>query len=699
MARWRAALPVAVLLLVASGAVADPSHFPRPPQLEPDIRFWQRIYSKVTTQGGLLHDDRYLDIVYDELNFAPGSPVRDRTAQVDAARTRFERMLRRIASTPRDDLDAEERRVLALFPPNVTDTALGEAADHVRFQLGQADRFREGLVRSGTWERHVEETLRREGLPPELSALPHVESSFNPRATSKVGAAGLWQFMRSTAKRWLRVDATVDERLDPYKSTLAAAQFLNINYAILGSWPLALTAYNHGAGGMRHAREQMGTDDIVTIVRNYQSRTFGFASRNFYVSFLAALEIDRNPEKFFGRIERATGDSSRVVRLPAAVSAPVLEKAVGTDREALRALNLALLEPVWSGKRPIPRGFDLHVPAGTDPSRLVAKLGGSGASHPRESSVVVRKGDTLDRIATTYGLRAAELAEFNALTDRAVRPGTTLRIPPSPSPPPATPMEAPAADVYVVQAGDSLSDIARRVGISDKLLMAQNAIRDPNFLYEGQKLRVARGVETVPTPATAPDPAPAAATEPRPRPESARARPQPASEEEAAETSPGLLPGVESAASADPSDYSVTGGAVTVLGAETLGHYAEWLGVTPARLRELNGMTAGAPLSIGRRLKLDLSVVDAPTFTTRRTRFHHRLQDDFFQHWRITGQEKHRLQNGESLWTLTRRSAVPVWLLRQYNPSVDFKTIRAGAEIMLPKLEAVPPTAADGAGR
>jgi membrane-bound lytic murein transglycosylase D len=698
--RWLTVLSVETVLAIAlcGQAVADPAQFPRPPQLEPDVLFWQRIYSKVTTQGGLLHDDRFLGIVYEELSFPAGMPSRDRVAMVDAARDKYEKVLRRLGSGVRDDLSADERRVLALFPPTVTDAELADAADHLRFQLGQADRFREGLLRSGTWERHVQDTLRREGLPPELSALPHVESSFNPRAYSKVGAAGLWQFMRSTGKRWLRVDNVVDERLDPYKSTLAAAQFLNINYAILGSWPLALTAYNHGAGGMRRAKEQMGTDDIVTILRNYQSRTFGFASRNFYVSFLAALEIDRNPEKFFGRIERSPADTSRTVRLPVSVSAQALEKTLGTDRETLRNLNLSLLDPVWSGRRTVPRGFELHVPAATDPQKLASKLGADehDATPGRPASYTVRKGDTLDRIATTYGLRTAELAEFNGLADRKVRTGMTLKMPPPPAV--AAPAAAPAvdtasADIYVVRAGDSLSEIARKVGLSDKALLAQNGIKDPNFLYEGQKLKVGQAD------ATPPPAAPAADTpvDVRPRAESAHAKPQPTSREEAAANGPGLMPGIEGAASADPSDYSVTDGTAIVQGAETLGHFAEWLGVTPAHLRELNKMAAGAPLPIGRRIRLDLGTVDAAAFVERRTRFHQQMQDEFFQHYRITGQEKRRLQPGESLWSLTKRSAVPVWLLRQYNPAVDFTNMRVGTEIVLPRVEAVPAVPAEPA--
>src|SRR5260370_27657202 len=104
----------------------------------------------------------------------------------------------------------------------------------------------------------------------------------------------------------MRLENAVDDRLDPFRSTEAAAQLLAYNYRLLGSWPLALTAYNHGAEGVRRAKDTLGTDDIVRIVRTYKGRTFGFASRNFYVSFLAALEIDRNPERYFGGGERAS---------------------------------------------------------------------------------------------------------------------------------------------------------------------------------------------------------------------------------------------------------------------------------------------------------------------------------------------------------------------------------------------------------
>jgi membrane-bound lytic murein transglycosylase D len=738
--------------LAASAAHAAAQDFPRPPQLEPDVAFWRRIYSSVTTQGGLLHDDRYLDVIYEEISFAPGLAPRERADLVDTARAKYEHILRDLASSPHDPLTADEQRVRALFPANASAAALREAADHVRFQLGQADRFKEGLVRAGAWEHHVEATLEKQGLPGELSALPHVESSFNPRAYSKVGAAGMWQFMRSTGRRWLRVDTVVDERLDPYKSTVAAAQFLGINYSILGTWPLALTAYNHGAGGMLRAKELMGTDDIVTIVRNYQSRTFGFASRNFYVSFLAALEIDRNVDKYFGRLERAPADSSRTIKLAHYVPVSALARAYATDRDTLKNLNFALMEPVWAGQRFVPRGFELRVPAlgaqANDRTAQKALASDSFDGQKRDPSHKVRRGETLERIAVAYGIRPADLLAFNGLRDAAaVKTGTVLKLPPqqpvgaapgeagsapaalaatpsapagpaaapaatppAPQPPPtfvaaqAAPAAAAAelngADVYVVRSGDVLSEIAQRYSLSEAQLMAQNGIKDRNFLFEGQKLKVTAQALASTTTAAPAEPViieDAPPEDAKPAVESARAKPQPVSREQAAELGPGLVPGIESAASADPSDYSVSGDTAIVQGAETLGHFADWLSVSANRIREINHMRPGSTLTLGRRIKIDLSQVDAARFEERRARYHRQLQDDFFQRYKIAGQERYRLKSGESLWTLTQKTNVPVWLLRQYNPDTDFTTVRIGTEIVMPKIESTAAAAAPAA--
>src|ERR1700691_2938694 len=319
-------LAVCAFASLAQAQSGEP--MPRPPQLERDVQFWIRVYTQIDTNAGFLHDQYNLAVVYDTLHFASSTPPSERQRLVEEARARYEAALRRIADAGDTPVSAEDQHIKDLWGPEGTPARLRSAVDDIRFQLGQADRFRGGMIRAGAWETHIAETLANLGLPAELAALPHVESSFNPSAYSKVGAAGLWQFMRATGRRYLRIDGAGDDRLDPFRSTQAAAQLLAYNYSVLGSWPPALTASNHGTAGVRHAKETLGTDDIVTVVRTYHGRTFGFASRNFYVSFLAALEIDRDPEKYFGPLQKEPEARFQEVQLPAYVNATALEHAL-----------------------------------------------------------------------------------------------------------------------------------------------------------------------------------------------------------------------------------------------------------------------------------------------------------------------------------------------------------------------------------
>src|SRR6516165_7927429 len=344
---WVCVLSLAMLGSVRTEAAEDP--MPRPPQLDRDVQFWIRVYTQIDTNAGFLHDQSNLGVVYETLRFAPDSPPSERQRLVDQSRERIAAALRRIAAGGDAEVSAEDQHIRELWGAEGTPARLRAAVDDIRFQLGQADRFRSGVIRSGAWETHIAETLANLGLPAELAVLPHVESSFDPSAYSKVGAAGLWQFMRSTGRRYMRIDGAEDDRLDPFRSTEAAAQLLAYNYRVLGTWPLALTAYNHATAGVRHAKETMGTDDIVRIVRSYSSRTFGFASRNFYVSFLAALDIDHNPEKYFGPLPKETEARFQELEVPAYVSAASLEHILKIDAAQLRVLNPALLPAVWSG--------------------------------------------------------------------------------------------------------------------------------------------------------------------------------------------------------------------------------------------------------------------------------------------------------------------------------------------------------------
>ena len=692
-------------------AAADENPFVRPAELEPDIAFWRRVYTEVTTEGGLLHDQDDLSVVYEILKLPSDLSGRARTKRIEDTKKKYAHILDRLAAGA-TDLSEEEQRVLDLWPKATRRSRFEEAAEGIRFQLGQADRFREGVVRSGAWREHIAGTFTKMGLPKELAALPHVESSFNTYAYSKVGAAGMWQFMRGTGRRFLRIDAAVDERLDPYRSTEAAARFLEQNYIVLGSWPLALTAYNHGPGGMKRAQEQLGTSDIVTVVRKYSSRSFGFASRNFYVAFLAALEIDSDPDKYFGPIRRNPTDTSLVLQVPAFVPASRLANVLELDREDLRRLNPSLLPSVWRGARHVPRGFELRVPNTIDLSAVLTQLtsGERYEAQVAETQHRVRSGESLSTIATRYGTSIAAIAELNNL-DRPyrIRAGQVLALPgarggqapivvasaertvaqPAKAPTPPTGVVGTEENRYVVKRGDTLEKIAAKHGLSQESLMELNNIRNRNFLYEGQVLALARSARAAP-PVEAEVPVEVVASAPVPEPASETEAAEPTSEREAEEIGPALVPGTQAAESADPADYSVGGDDnVIVQAAETLGHYAEWLDVRASDLRRLNKMSFATPVIVGRKVKLSFAKVTHDQFEARRQEYHRQLQEAFFTQFRIKDTSTHTVRSGESIWVIAQqRYNIPIWLLRQYNPDLDLGDIRPGTKLVIPVVEA-----------
>jgi membrane-bound lytic murein transglycosylase D len=760
----------ALLVMLASPMLARGEAIPRPEAIQQDVNFWIRVYTEVNTNEGFLHDERNLGVIYETLKFSAGSSSRDRQRMVDERRDRHISALRRIiaalpAEATREALSADDKRLLALWGPNPSAIILRDATTRMRFQLGQADRFREGLIRSSSWSSHIAETFANQGLPSELAVLPHVESSFDAAAYSKVGAAGLWQFMRSTGRRYMRVDDAVDERLDPYRSTEAAAQLLAYNYRVLGSWPLALTAYNHGAAGMRRAKESVGTDDYVKINRTYSSRTFGFASRNFFPSFLAALTVDENPEKYFGALDRRPEQKFHELSMPAYVRLATLERALQVDREQLRALNPAWRPTIYNGTRLVPRGYRLRLPADMaekwTPELLAARLPANelyaGQITPRSHRV--RRGETMAAIAQRYGMSAAHLAEMNGLSANAsLRAGRHLNLPeqlprtlsgtPSsatvaaaaenaaPSPANATAASAPVGEFYVVRRGDSLEAIAARVSVAQADLLKMNSLRNPDFLYEGQRLRIAgeavavtaaeaevkvaaidaaRGeaqregaaVQVVREETTRPigtgEPtrgrprsAAAAAMEAASTPEVATAVVQaaesarePVSASQAEELSPALGPVSVSQGLADSIDYQVRDdGSIRVEATETLGQYADWLQIPTQKLRNVNKLRPRQPVLLGQKLNLDYSRVSREAFEQVRRDYHAKLQAEFFVQHRIAGTEVYIVRRGDSLWTMTQKfSNLPIWLLRQYNPDTDLSDLRAGTQVVMPRVE------------
>ena len=133
-------------LVVATAAVAARSDFPQPKALEPDVTFWKRIYSEVGTDGGLIHDTHDLSLVYEVVKF-PSRYGADR--HTEDRKRYYQSILRSLAAGKRSGLSPDEKRVLALFGRDATSSRLRLASERIRFQLGQADKFRAGIIRSG----------------------------------------------------------------------------------------------------------------------------------------------------------------------------------------------------------------------------------------------------------------------------------------------------------------------------------------------------------------------------------------------------------------------------------------------------------------------------------------------------------------------------------------------------------------------
>jgi membrane-bound lytic murein transglycosylase D len=520
---------------------------------------------------------------------------------------------------------------------------------------------------------------------------------------------------------------------------------------------------------MKRAMSKLGTDDISVVAATYKSRTFGFASRNFYTEFLAALDVDRTAERYFGPVTPLQPVRYEVATLKHFLPAKAVEQALGIDRETLREHNRSLRPAVWNGAKYMPKDFELRVPADALKQPIdvaLASIPGPQrfAVQHRDRLYTVRRGDSLSKIARKYDVKQSELVALNNLRSRhRIRAGQVLVLPDAPGArAPIARAEPPADGVYRVRRGDTISRIAARFGLTEASLVAMNGLRNRHQIAVGQRLlvsasatahRPAPAIETKVASAAPPAPKPAerAAVEP-PAPKevepiaaasgaqvgdsievASNARVEDSIEvapdsrvedpievasnarvEDSIEVAPDSrvedpieVAGAEIASALaedlasqpstiasvvipapDPSDYSVSDDdRITVQANETLGHYADWLEVSTSRLRRLNGIRYGTPVGIGRPTKLDFSVVSRETFEQRRLEYHHTLQEEFFDVYEVVGTDTHRLKRGDTLWELAeKRYRVPVWLLRQYNPTLDFSALQAGTRLTVPRI-------------
>jgi membrane-bound lytic murein transglycosylase D len=478
--KLRSSLVIAALTLsVALPAVGQAApHFPEPAALRTQVNFWKKIFAVYSKHQIVVHDPENLGRVYSVLDFrdraaAGESAIVLEIVQRDAVAKEKERIrgiLLRLDARQGNTggLDDEERKVWDLFGKDKDPRRFAAAAapDRIRTQRGLRERFAEGVRVSRRYLGEMEEVFRREGLPTELTRLPLVESCFDIEAYSKVGAAGIWQFMPSTGRSYMSIGGVVDERRDPLRATRGAALHLKENYEALGSWPLAITAYNHGRAGVRRAVRETGSSDIGVIVKRYRGPLFGFASRNFYAEFLAALAVERQYKTHFGELQFDAPFVGDEIQLSEALGGHVAAKCADIPPEQLAQLNPAVDSAVFVGSGGnIPRGYLLRVPPGTAgafqqrlaqiaaDNRVVAvqssrsrrgenvrtvrsatrqrPAGRAGAKVAATSHRThkVAKGQTLSHIAERYRVPVGKLRSANGLRGNSVKAGQVLKIP------------------------------------------------------------------------------------------------------------------------------------------------------------------------------------------------------------------------------------------------------------------------------
>ncbi len=333
--------------------------FSVPEALKHSTQFWKLIYSKYSGDEAVIHDTENLQVIYSSMKKGAG---------VDAEKERIRKTLLKLAAGGYEekDLNAEEKQIFHLFD-SVSEPEKFKAAaapGRIRSQTGQKDKFVKAIETSGRYLSEIEDIFSSQGLPIELTRIIFVESMFNLNARSKVGASGIWQFMPQTAKLFIQVNGMVDERNDPIHATQAAARLLQANFNTLGSWPLAINAYNAGAATLLNAKRDLGTDDIGIIATKYRGGAYQFASRNFYPEFLAALEVANHYQDYFGEIQRNSPLEYEVFALEKSMSLIEMAETAHLDLDKVEELNPGLHSTFFSSRKPLPNGYLLKVPQG-----------------------------------------------------------------------------------------------------------------------------------------------------------------------------------------------------------------------------------------------------------------------------------------------------------------------------------------------
>ena len=686
--------------------------FPTPESLKPNVEFWKNIYAKYSERDVVIHDSYDLSIVYEVVNMDSlfrGINVSERLQwkKIERIKKGYKSILRKLSRKKKlriESLRGKERYVASLFNGELTSKRLLKASRNIRGQNGLRERFRLGLQRSGLYLPYMKKIFQEANLPLELLAIPHVESSFNYKAYSKFGAAGIWQFTRSTGRSYMKISYEVDERLDPIRATESAALHLKRNHEKLRSWPLAVTAYNHGRNGMIRAKKKFG-DNIGRIVKYYRSGSFGFASRNFYSEFLAALHITQNHRDYFGEIEFHKARDFISFNTPHYIKVSDLTSKLDISLKEFAEFNPAFRPSVINSKRRIPKDFPIRVPyrSGLDIQAVYAQIPADVkyTDQIRAKWHKVRSGENLSRIARKYRVSLGELMGANNIRNsHRIYVGQNLQIPAG--------RGAKQVPISIVMAETSQLAEMPDLSKTDKV----------SVLDVPQTFRVVKSnaYEAADKPSFAMDPVTSVSPKPT-REERVIKKDKTLTLIEIKKLENQVETVEEVMAMALPNYYvELTrsmgtrvvkapvvevlhesfrdialpeNGQVTIEPDETLGHFADWLDVPTQTLRRVNRFPYGQAIQLGQLLWLTFQSVTPEEFHRRRLEYHQGIEEDFYGNFIVEGQTIHKVRRGESIWVLCNNTfEVPYWLLKKHNPNKALLNLAAGDEIVVPLVEA-----------
>ena len=347
-----------------------------PQGLEYQYRFWFVVYALMSAQNYAIHSRVHPGVIFEIVDaeatavslYSPGiegaRAIGSRVAYYTDLLHKMQTLANHRRAFTQPDMQRVEKAMNHIHEKN----KYARAADEIRVQRGQREFLQKGLADAALYMPWIHKEFDAAGLPRDLANLAFVESSFNIDALSKAGASGVFQIMPYVGRGYdMLVNEAIDERNDPVKSARAAAQILKDYYDRTGSWPLAVTAYNHGITSMLSAMKKLDTSDLGTIVANYEKASFGFASKNYYTCFLAMLAVVHDRDIYFPDVDSSYPINFETVTLTRQTTIDELLDTYKFDREHLLFLNPDINVDFLAKHDALPANYEIKVP----PHRLL----------------------------------------------------------------------------------------------------------------------------------------------------------------------------------------------------------------------------------------------------------------------------------------------------------------------------------------